>query len=54
MDAYMMEEPPLATPIRFVEEYLQLIFKLRQKMDDQAHIHNFLDNALMDAMMVSP
>jgi hypothetical protein len=57
MDADMTEEPPPPTPIRFAEEHLQLIFELRQKMDDQAHIQNFLGqrlDLLMDAMTAAP
>jgi hypothetical protein len=57
MDADMTEEPPPPTPIRFAEEHLQLIFELRQKMDDHAHIQKFLGQCLdllMDAMTVAP
>jgi hypothetical protein len=57
MDADLMEEPPPPTPIRLPDEHLQLIFELRQKMDDQAHIQQILGqrmDLLFDAMMEAP
>jgi hypothetical protein len=38
MDVDMMEESPSSTPLRFAEEHTQLIFELRKKMNEQAHI----------------
>ena len=38
MDADMMEEMPPPTPIRISDKHLELIFELRQKLDDQSHI----------------
>jgi hypothetical protein len=57
VDADLMEEPPPPTPIRLPDEHLQLIFELRQKMDDQAHIQQFLGQCLdllFDVMTTTP
>jgi hypothetical protein len=57
MDAELMEEPPPPTPLRLPDEHLQLIFELRQKLDDQAHIQRILGqrmDLLFDAMTEAP
>jgi hypothetical protein len=46
VDSDMKEDPPPPTPIRLLDENLQLIFEMRQKMDDQAHIQQFLGRCL--------
>ena len=38
MDVDIMEEPPPSTPLRSAKEHIRLIFELRQKIDEHAHI----------------
>jgi hypothetical protein len=57
MDANLMEEPPPPTTLRLPEEHLQLIFELRQKLDNQAHIQRILGqrmDLLFDAVTEAP
>jgi len=46
----MMDDLSPSTPLWFIEEHIQLIFELRQKLDDQAHIQTYLGQRL-DLMM---
>jgi hypothetical protein len=57
MDVELMEEPPQLTPLQLSDEHLQLIFEMRQKLDDQAHIQRILGqrmDLLFDAMTEAP